>query len=132
MDIGVETLVPLGLFTAIAVTMISWILMHAKVRLAQQETLRAAIEAGQRLDDSTLKLLLEPPTSPETDLRSGSVTICGGVGIGLAAGVAHVGIDETFATVLSIVAIVVASVGAGRVIASKVGAPRADAHADAA
>jgi hypothetical protein len=57
-------LVPIALFAMFA--FISAVVLQAwsRNRLAQQETLRLAIQSGQKLDDTTLKLLVKRPLMP--------------------------------------------------------------------
>lgn len=113
--------IPVALFAMIAficaVTLQTW----SRNRTAQQETLRLAIQSGQKLDETTLKLLVKRPLMPEMDLRQGIISTCLAVGFGLTAAYStQMPKQGDLATVIGMIAIIIGSVGIGQLIAWKV------------
>jgi hypothetical protein len=89
-------------------------------KLAQQETLRIAIQAGQQIDETALRLMVKPPLLPEMDLRQGIISTCMAIGFGLTAVFSkQMPKQGDLATVIGMVAIIIASVGIGQLIAWK-------------
>jgi Domain of unknown function (DUF6249) len=116
-----ENLVPIALFAMIA--FICFVVLQAGLRnrLSQQETLRLAIQSGQKLDETTMKLLIKRPLMPEMDLRQGIISTSLAVGFGLAAALStQMPKNGDLAIVICMVAIIIGSAGIGQVIAWKV------------
>lgn len=100
-----------------AMTLQTWL----RNRIAQQETLRLVIQSGQKLDETTLKLLVKRPLMPEMDLRQGVISTCLAVGFGLAAALStQMPKNGELATIIGMIAIIIGSVGIGQLIAWKV------------
>jgi hypothetical protein len=113
-------LIPIALFAMIA--FICFVVFQAGMRqnLAQQETLRLAIQSGQKLDETTMKLLLKRPL-PEMDLRQGIISTCLAIGFFLTAAYStQMPKHGDLATVIGMIAIIIGSVGVGQLIAWKV------------
>lgn len=100
-----------------AMTLQAW----SRNRSAQQETLRLAIQSGQKLDETTMKLLVKRPLIPEMDLRQGIISTCLAVGFGLAAALStQMPQNGDLATIIGMIAVIIGSVGIGQLIAWKV------------
>lgn len=117
MDIG-HTFIPVILFISIACVLGFFIYFTFKGKKEQQETLRQAIAAGQKLDEETLKLFIKQPATPESDLRSGILLIAFGFGISCAAVFANYSLEanDEIALLLGIVGIVNLSSGIGHIV----------------
>ena len=119
-----EGLVPIALFLCITTGVLATLYMSAKVKADQQETLRQVISSGQKLDETTLKLMVKSPNSPEMDLRSGLVSLMMGLGFCAAGGVAYLnGFDQHFGTILALIGIVVGFTGAGQILSWRLRRP---------
>lgn len=117
-----NNIVPVTLFLVIGASVSIMAYMAWKIRNAAQETLRAAIAAGQQLDEKTVRALAAKPSfTPEADLRVGIQGVATGIGIIVAASFGRlVAFDEEFSTILTIVGIVVTFVGAGNLLSWKI------------
>jgi hypothetical protein len=116
-----EYYIPIFLFLALASTTIAALFFWSRNKVAQQETLRQAIQAGQKLDENTLKLLIKPPMTPDADLRQGIMTTCLAIGFASAALFCTImGLDRDLFAVLGMITIIIGSVGAGQLISWKV------------
>lgn len=121
MSDSIATFIPIALFIMIAVIVAITLQAWSRNRISQQETLRLAIQSGQKLDETTLKLLVKRPLMPEMDLRQGIISTCLAVGFGLAAALStQMPKNGDLATIIGMVAIIIGSVGIGQVIAWKV------------
>jgi hypothetical protein len=120
MDDSMAYLIPIAPFVMISIIGFVALQTWSRYRTAQQETLRMAIQSGQKLDETTLKLLAKTPLMPEMDLRQGIISMCLAVGFGLAAALStQMPKNGDLATVIGMVAILIGSVGVGQVIAWK-------------
>lgn len=120
MDDLVAILVPLGLFASCAFAVYTRYYFLSKTSIDQQDTLRAAIASGQKLDEDTVAVLIKRPSSPENDLKSGIMLLSFGVGFALAGIVARMnGFDNELGSVLNIVGVIVAAGGIGNIISYK-------------
>jgi hypothetical protein len=76
-------LVPITLFTAIAVTIVLSIYFRYRSEANIQKTIQAAIEQGQQLSPEILDRLIHPEQKKTRDLRRGVILIATGLGIGV-------------------------------------------------
>lgn len=117
-------LVPFMLFFCITVGVLATLYWNAKVREGQQETLRQVIASGQKLDETTLKLMVKAPNSPEMDLRAGLISLMMGVGFCAAGGISQLNsFDDGFGTVLILIGVVLAFTGAGQLLSWRLRRP---------
>ncbi|GBF59227.1 hypothetical protein PbB2_02919 [Candidatus Phycosocius bacilliformis] len=110
-------LVPFALFACITIGVLAGFYWNLKVREGQQETLRQVIASGQKLDETTLKLMVKAPNSPEMDLRAGVISVMMGFGFCAAGGIAKLTFSDdgsSFGTVLILIGVVLAFTGAGQ------------------
>ena len=77
-----DTLVPIVLFTVIAVTFCVKYFFAHRNRQDTQNTVRLALERGQPLSPELLDRLGQTPPPRRNDLRRGVVGICLGIGLG--------------------------------------------------
>jgi hypothetical protein len=120
-ELAGQLYIPIVLFICISVCVVLVANSFARTKLAQQETIRSAIQAGQKLDEETLKLLAKTPKSPDADLRQGVITVCLAVGFVFAAILSQfMQRYGDLATVIGMIAIIVGSIGIGQLIAWKV------------
>lgn len=120
----VGELVPFMLFFCITVGVLATLYWNAKVREGQQETLRQVIASGQKLDETTLKLMVKAPNSPEMDLRAGIISLMMGLGFCAAGGISKLnGFDDGFGIVLILIGIVLAFTGAGQLLSWRLRRP---------
>ena len=83
LNIGSEdTLVPIVLFMAIAITFCVKYFFAHRTRQETQNTVRMALERGQPLSPELLDRLGQSPPPKRNDLRRGVVGICLGIGLG--------------------------------------------------
>lgn len=117
-----QNIIPVTLFLVIGATISIIAYLASKVRAAAQETLRAAIAAGQQLDENTVRALAARPSNlPESDLRAGLQGVATGLGFIISAGFCNfVSFDEDFSTTLAVIGIVVSMIGAGNLVSWKV------------
>jgi hypothetical protein len=117
---SIEGLIPIALFIMIAFVVTVGLQAWSRNKLAQQETLRLAIQSGQKIDETALKLMVKSPLLPEMDLRQGIISTCLAIGFGMTAlfskQMPKLG---DLATVIGMIAILIASVGIGQLIAWK-------------
>ncbi|MCE2890609.1 MAG: DUF6249 domain-containing protein [Aquidulcibacter sp.] len=117
-------LVPFMLFFCITVGVLATLYWNAKVREGQQETLRQVIASGQKLDETTLKLMVKAPNSPEMDLRAGVISLMMGLGFCAAGGISQLnGFEDGFGTVLILIGVVLAFTGAGQLLSWRLRRP---------
>lgn len=78
-----EVWVPLSLFIGLSVVLSLWVWFRFKAKRELMETIRTAIEKGQGLSSELIENLVNPPVSPQRDLRRGVMWVLGAVGIAL-------------------------------------------------
>lgn len=117
MDDLVAILVPLGLFGSIAFGVYARYYFLSKTSMDQQDTLRTAIAAGQKLDEESVAVLIKRPQSPEADLKSGIMLLSFGIGFFLG-GVASIklGFEDDIGAMLQIIGLIVSMGGIGNII----------------
>lgn len=123
---NVGEFVPFMLFFCITVGVLATLYWNAKVREGQQETLRQVIASGQKLDETTLKLMVKAPNSPEMDLRAGIISLMMGLGFCVAGGIVMLtGNDEGFGvgTILILIGVVLAFTGVGQLLSWRLRRP---------
>ena len=81
-----EVWIPLSMFIGLAVVLSLWIWFRYRAKRDTQLTIRTAIDKGQELSSDMIENLVNPPVSPQRDLRRGLV------GVFLAAGFALFGV----------------------------------------
>jgi hypothetical protein len=89
---------------------------NSKARESQQETLRQVIASGQKLDETTLKLMVKAPNSPEMDLRSGLICLSMGMGFSAAGGISKLNFDAGFGSFMIMIGVVLAFTGTGQLL----------------
>ena len=97
---SVEILVPLGLFTMIAVVLGLLMYFRHKTRAEIQHTLRALVERGGELSPEVLERIGESPSPKNADLRKGAVAVA--LGLGIAAFGVLLGEDDAVQPLLAI------------------------------
>ena len=85
-----EVWVPMSMFIGLSVVLSLWVWFRFKAKRELQETIRAAIEKGQGLSPELIENLVNPPVSPQRDLRRGVIS----VGLAVAVALFAVFLDE--------------------------------------
>jgi hypothetical protein len=109
-------LVPFMISFCITAGVFAGFYWSSKARESQQETLRQVIASGQKLDETTLKLMVKAPNSPEMDLRSGLICLSMGLGFGAAGGISKLNFDAGFGSFMIMIGVVLAFTGAGQLL----------------
>jgi hypothetical protein len=78
-----EVWVPMSMFIGLAVVLSLWVWFRYKAKRDMQMTIRTAIEKGQGLSPELIENLVNPPVSPQRDLRRGVISVLAAVGIAL-------------------------------------------------
>ena len=78
-----EIWVPLSMFIGLSVVLSLWVWFRYKAKKDLQETIRTAIEKGQGLSPELIENLVNPPVSPQRDLRRGVISMLVAVAIAL-------------------------------------------------
>ena len=78
-----EVWIPLSMFIGLAVVLSLWVWFRYKAKRDQQLTIRAAIEKGEGLSPELIENLVNPPVSPQRDLRRGVISVVTAVAIAL-------------------------------------------------
>jgi hypothetical protein len=117
--------VPFMLFFCITVGVLATLYWNAKVREGQQETLRQVIASGQKLDETTLKLMVKAPNSPEMDLRAGVISLMMGLGFCAAGGICKLNDFDSggFGTFLILIGCIVGFTGLGQLLSWRLRRP---------
>lgn len=85
-----EVWIPLSMFIGLAVVLSLWVWFRYKAKKELQLTIRTAIEKGQGLSPELIENLVNPPVSPQRDLRRGVIS----VGLAVAVALFAVFLDE--------------------------------------
>ena len=80
---GHEVWVPLSMFIGISVVLSLWVWFRYKAKRDMQVTIRTAIEKGQGLSPELIENLVNPPVSPQRDLRRGVIGVLAAIGFAL-------------------------------------------------
>ena len=78
-----EVWVPLSMFIGLSVVLSLWVWFRYKAKKELQVTIRTAIEKGQGLSPELIENLVNPPVSPQRDLRRGVISVLVAVAIAL-------------------------------------------------
>ena len=78
-----EVWVPLSMFIGLSVVLSLWVWFRYRAKKELQMTIRSAIEKGEGLTPELIENLLNPPVSPQRDLRRGVISVLFGVGFAL-------------------------------------------------
>ena len=78
-----EIWVPLSMFIGLSVVLSLWVWFRYKAKKDLQETIRTAREKGQGLSPELIENLVNPPVSPQRDLRRGVISVLVAVAIAL-------------------------------------------------
>jgi hypothetical protein len=95
-----EVWIPLSMFIGLAVVLSLWVWFRYRAKRDLQITIRTAIEKGQGLSPELIENLVNPPVSPQRDLRRGVISVLAAVGIALFA--LFMGEDDAFGPLLGI------------------------------
>lgn len=118
-----DILVPIALFATIGAIWIAAIIMNARTRRDQQETLRQLAANGQTLSPDLISSLHKPVRSADQDLRSGVVLTALAIGLALSGILFGTGLlagtDADFESTQGffIAAIIVGALGIGQLVA---------------
>ena len=78
-----EMWIPIVMFGGLAVVLSLLVWFRYKAKRETQLTIRAAIDKGQEISPEMIDNLLNPPASPQRDLRRGLVGVLTAVGFAL-------------------------------------------------
>lgn len=78
-----EVWVPLSMFIGLSVVLSLWVWFRYKAKRELQQTIRVAIEKGQGLSPELIENLVNPPVSPQRDLRRGVIAVLFAIGFAL-------------------------------------------------
>jgi hypothetical protein len=78
-----EFWIPVVMFIGLAVVLSLWVWFRFKGKREMQVTLRSAIEKGQDLSPELIENLINPPASPQRDLRRGVIGVVIAIGFAL-------------------------------------------------
>jgi hypothetical protein len=78
-----EVWIPLSMFIGLSVVLSLWVWFRYKAKRDLQETIRTAIEKGEGLSPELIESLVNPPVSPQRDLRRGVISVVVAVAIAL-------------------------------------------------
>lgn len=78
-----EFWIPVVMFIGLAVVLSLWVWFRFRGKREMQITLRSAIEKGQDLSPELIENLINPPASPQRDLRRGVIGVVIAIGFAL-------------------------------------------------
>jgi hypothetical protein len=78
-----EVWIPLTMFIGLAVVLSLLVWFRYKAKRDLQVTIRAAIEKGEGLSPELIENLVNPPVSPQRDLRRGVISVVTAVALAL-------------------------------------------------
>jgi hypothetical protein len=78
-----EVWIPLSMFIGLAVVLSLWVWFRYKAKKELQLTIRTAIEKGEGLSPELIENLVNPPVSPQRDLRRGVIGVLAAIGFAL-------------------------------------------------
>ena len=78
-----EVWIPLSMFIGLSVVLSLWVWFRFRAKREMQQTIRTAIEKGQGLSPELIENLVNPPVSPQRDLRRGVIGVIVAVGFAL-------------------------------------------------
>ncbi len=95
-----EVWIPLSMFIGLALVLSLWVWFRYKAKRDLQVTIRTAIEKGQGLSPELIENLVNPPVSPQRDLRRGVISI--GVAVAFALFAVFIGEEDAFGPLMGI------------------------------
>ena len=113
-----EVWIPLSMFIGLAVVLSLWVWFRYKAKKDLQVTIRTAIEKGEGLSPELIENLVNPPVSPQRDLRRGVISVVTAVAIALFALFLNEG--DAFGPLMGI-AMFPLSIGAGYLLMHRFG-----------
>jgi len=78
-----EMWIPIVMFVGLAVVLSLWVWFRYSAKRDTQVTIRTAIEKGQELSGELIENLVNPPVSPQRDLRRGIIGVVIAIGFAL-------------------------------------------------
>jgi hypothetical protein len=78
-----EVWIPLSMFIGLSVVLSLWVWFRYRAKRDLQETIRTAIEKGEGLSPELIENLVNPPVSPQRDLRRGVISVVVAIAIAL-------------------------------------------------
>ena len=78
-----EMWIPIVMFIGLSVVLSLFVWFRYKAKRELQMTIRTAIDKGQGLSPEMIDNLVNPPTSPQRDLRRGLLGVLVAIGFGL-------------------------------------------------
>ena len=78
-----EVWIPLSMFIGLSVVLSLWVWFRFRAKRELQQTIRTAIEKGQGLSPELIENLVNPPVSPQRDLRRGVIGVITAIGFAL-------------------------------------------------
>jgi hypothetical protein len=113
-----EVWVPLSMFIGLAVVLSLWVWFRYKAKRDLQVTIRTAIDKGQGLSPELIENLVNPPVSPQRDLRRGVISVLSAIAIALFA--MFIGEEDAVGPLLG-VSMFPLSIGAGYLLMHRFG-----------
>jgi hypothetical protein len=113
-----EVWIPLSMFIGLALVLSLWVWFRYKAKRDLQETIRTAIEKGQGLSPELIENLVNPPVSPQRDLRRGVISV--GVAVAFALFAVFIGEEDAFGPLMG-VSMFPLSVGVGYLLMHRFG-----------
>jgi hypothetical protein len=95
-----EVWIPLSLFVGLSLVLSLWVWFRYKAKRELQLTIRIAIEKGQGLSPELIENLVNPPVSPQRDLRRGVISVLLAVAVALFA--MFIGEEDAYGPLLGI------------------------------
>ena len=95
-----EVWIPLSMFIGLAIVLSLWVAFRYKAKKDLQVTIRTAIEKGQGLSPELIENLVNPPVSPQRDLRRGVISV--GVAVAFALFAVFIGEEDAFGPLMGI------------------------------
>jgi hypothetical protein len=113
-----EVWIPLSMFIGLALVLSLWVWFRYKAKRDLQMTIRTAIEKGQGLSPELVENLVNPPVSPQRDLRRGVISV--GVAVAFALFAVFIGEEDAFGPLMG-VSMFPLSVGVGYLLMHRFG-----------
>ena len=113
-----EVWIPLSMFIGLALVLSLWVWFRYKAKRDLQVTIRTAIEKGQGLSPELIENLVNPPVSPQRDLRRGIISV--GVAVAFALFALFIGEEDAFGPLMGI-SMFPLSIGAGYLLMHRFG-----------
>ena len=113
-----EVWIPLSMFIGLALVLSLWVWFRYKAKRDLQITIRTAIEKGQGLSPELVENLVNPPVSPQRDLRRGVISV--GVAVAFALFAVFIGEEDAFGPLMG-VSMFPLSVGVGYLLMHRFG-----------